>query len=293
MKYLKRFNEELKSSTYRKAGEMFSKMGHKRRGSELLDYAGQVELKEKSQKLLDAQNENKEFGIFDITMTSGYGSNKKDIFSGKFYLQMCLEGDWFKDARVDWLGEGMDYSLGIAMEFAIIPADDETFQMLETSTDEDIEYLRNNSMFGDYRYWTNRLWITLIDKDLEPAFIAGVGGFEDRDKFQFIFNSRSDAMRFKKLLADTLEGKSSWGSWRGKTQADQFKDSVVLDEEDWRSLLMNHYLKDRENAEHLLITKGIKVDDVDTWPKNPFSEDIHMKTVEAIRRMSVNGLYRD
>lgn len=292
MKYLKRFNEELKSSTYKSAGDKFTKMGHTRRGGELLDYAQQVELKEKSQKLIEAQNENKEFGLFDITMKSGYGSNQKDLFSGKFYLQMCLESDWFKDQRVDWLAEGMDWSLGLAMEFAIIPADDETLKMIETSQDKDIEYFRNNSMY-DYRYWTNRLWVTLFEKDMQPAFIAGVGGFEDRDKDRFVFNSRSDAMRFKKLLADTLEGKSTWGSWKGKTQADQLKDAVVLEEEDWRKLLMDHYLKYKDNADQLLVSKGIMVDDPDTWPKNPFTEDIHMKIVEAIRRMSVNSLYRD
>ena len=90
MRYLKRFNEELKASTYKKAGEKFTQMGHKRRGSELLDYATQVELKEKYQKLRQAQDENKEYGLFDITMTRGYGSNKKDVFSGKFYLQISF-----------------------------------------------------------------------------------------------------------------------------------------------------------------------------------------------------------
>ena len=124
MRYLKRFNEELKSTTYRAAGDKFTKMGHKRRGAELLNYATQVELKEKSQKLLQAQNENKEYGLFDITMTRGWGDNKRDVFSGKFYLQMCLESDWFKDQRNDWLSEDMDWSLGISMEFAIIPSDE-------------------------------------------------------------------------------------------------------------------------------------------------------------------------
>lgn len=292
MKYLKRFNEELKATTYRSAGDKFTKMGHKRRGAELLDYATQVELKEKSQKLRQAQDENKEYGLFDITMTRGWGGNKRDVFSGKFYLQMCLESDWFKDQRNDWLAEDMDWSIGIAMEFAIIPADDETLKMLETSEDGDIVYFRNNSMY-DYRYWTNRLWISLFDKGCVPHFRCGFGGFEDRDGFSFHFNSRSDAMKFKNLLADTLEGKSNWGTWKDRTIADQLKEVIILDEEDWRKLLMDHYLKWKDEADKLLLSKGIKVDDPDTWPKNPFTEDTYKGAIEAVKRMSVNGLYRD
>lgn len=61
MRYLKRFNEELKVTTYKSAGDKFTKIGHNRRGAELLDYATQVELREKSQKLLQAQDENISF----------------------------------------------------------------------------------------------------------------------------------------------------------------------------------------------------------------------------------------
>lgn len=285
MRYLKRFNEELKATTYRSAGDKFTKIGHKRRGAELLDYATQVELREKSQKLSQAQSVNKEFGLFDITMTRGYGSNKKDVFSGKFYLQMCLESDWFKDQRNDWLYEGMDWSMGIAMEFAIIPADDETLKMLETSEDGDIVYFRNNSMWGDYRYWTNRLWLTLCDKGGIPLFRAGAGGFEDRDSFTFYFNSRAEAMKFRNLLANTLEGKANWGSWNERTIADQLKEVIILDEEDWRKKLMDNYLPGREDEYDLT--------NPDTWPKNPFTEDTYKGAVDAVKRMSVNGLYRD
>lgn len=169
MKYLKRYNEELDASTYRSAGEKYKKEGSLRRAQVLLDYAAQVEFKEKAQKLRPAQDENKEYGLFDITMTRGSGGNKRDVFSGKFYLQMCLESDWFKDQLWDWLYEGMDWSMGIAVEFAIIPGDDETLKMLETSEDGDIVYFRNNSMWGDdYRYWCNRLWFTVCYKIADP-----------------------------------------------------------------------------------------------------------------------------
>ena len=288
MKHLKSYNlfEELKSTTYKSAGDKFTNIGHKRRGAELLDYATQVELKEKSQKLLQAQNQNKEFGLFDITMLRGWGDNRKSIFSGKFYLQMCLESDWFRDQLWDWLDEGMDWNMGIAMEFAIIPPDDETLKMIETSEDKDIEYFRNNSMWSDdYRYWSNRLWITLCGTNAIPLSKAGLEGFEDRDGFSFYFNSRSEAMRFRNLVADTLEGKTNWSSWRERTIATQLKDTVVLDEENWREKMMSKFLPGRED--------GYELDNPDTWPKNQFTEDAYKRAVDAVRRMSVNGLYLD
>lgn len=469
MKYLKRFNEELKASTYRSAGEKHQREGSKRRAAVLLDYADKVELMEKAKELSKAQKENKEFGLFDITMTRGWGDNKRDVFSGKFYLQMCLESDWFRDQRSDWVCEGMDWSMGIAMEFAIIPADIETLKMLETSEDGDIEYFRNNSMWGDdYRYWTNRLWFTVCDKftpintynekvgvklnselkstieellidlrheefetkvseidyhsqkervkvvvskdreftygdiktqieevwsylngegfeiehftctedwqnfeepedeftiqqkdkgyvwgtdpntfkvtsiekefqrrpeiskteiydpvtfdrvykftfeisftkdtivvdktrgylstneELKPqTYISAadklkkMNEFEDRDGYKFLFNSRSDAMKFKTLLANTLEGKSNWGSWNGRTITDQLKQTIILDEEDWRKLLMDVFLPGRENE--------YDINDPDTWPKNPFTEEAHKRVVESVKKMSVNGLYK-
>ena len=92
-------------------------------------------------------------------------------------------------------------------------------------------------------------------------------------------------MRFKNLLTDTLEGKNNWSSWRERTIATQLKDTVVLDEENWREKLMSKFLPGREG--------GYELDNPDTWPKNPFTEDAYKRAVDAVRRMSVNGLYID
>ena len=292
MRYLKKINEYLKSSTYRSASDRLTKMGHKRRGAELSDYANEIEMQE-NKVLLDSQEDSKDFGLFDLTIKRGFGSNQIEIFSGKFYLQMCLESDWFRDQLCDWLSDDMNGSIGIAMEFAIIPADVETFKIIEESEDKYIVYFRNNSSWGDYKYWTNRLWITLFDKNAEPAFRCGVAGFESRDNYTFYFNSRRDTMKFKKLLYETLAGESNWSSWRDKPISEQLKSVILLDEEDWRKLLMDHYLKYKDDADELIIGKGIKVDDPDTWPKNPFTEDIYKGVVDSVKRMSVNSLYID
>lgn len=294
MRYLKKFNEELKATTYKSAGDKFNRMGHTRRGSELLKHAEEIRLKEeaeakaiklreKFEKLKKAQDETKEFGLFDVTITRGWGTNKREIWSGEFYLQMCLESDWFYDMRADWSYDMKDI-LGIPMEFALIPPDVETLDLFETSNNKDIEYLVNNHMY-DCRIWSNRLWITLLGSDLEPRCKISTA-FEDRDEYTFYFNSRKDAIRFKKLLFDTFSGKNDWSSWSNKTIAEQFKEDVILGEEKWRKILMDKYLiRGRENDYDLT--------DPDTWPKNPFTEDIYTNSVESIKNMKVNGLYID
>ena len=294
---IEKFNEEHDSKTYYKYAKELKSLGHDNRSSRMEEWAKEVEIKEKEieeeekrkekeaayKKTLD---EVKDFGLFDITVIG----RKGDLFSGKFYLETCLESDWFKDMRRDWLSEDMDWSLGINMEFAIIPSDDETLKMIESSEDEEVKY-HQNQMWGDYKYWMNRLWITLFKRDLVPSF--KVHEFEGKDGISFRFNSRKESIRFKKLLVSTFEGTSNWGYWKNKTIADQFKDSVVLDEEGWRKLLMDNYLRGKDNADELLLSKGIMVDDPDTWPKNPFTGDVYDKSLDAIKRMSLNGLYRD
>lgn len=306
MKYLKKFNEELKSTTYKSAGDKFMQIGHKRRGSELLKHAEEIRLKEEAEakeielrKKLDnlkkLQDENKEFGLFDVTITRGW-SNRKEIYSGKFYLKMCLEADWFSDMRIDWMYDGMQDVIGISMEFALIPSDIDTLDFFENSGDPDIEYLVYNHMYNS-EIWSNRLWITLLGSDLEPKGKIS-SHFEDRDGYNFYFNSRKDAIRFKKLLYDTFSGKNNWSSSTrtNKTIAQTFKENIILTDKEWKDLLMNNYLI---NAKY----KNYDLDDPDfqeklkdkseTWPKTPFTEDICNKSIESIKDMKLNGLYID
>jgi len=50
MKYLKRFNEELKPETYRNAAKLLDIWGHKGRASKLKDWSDQVELRSELEK---------------------------------------------------------------------------------------------------------------------------------------------------------------------------------------------------------------------------------------------------
>jgi len=63
------------------------------------------------------------------------------------------------------------------------------------------------------------------------------------------------------------------------------KSTIIIDEEDWREKLMEKFLPGREDE--------YDINNPDTWPKNPFTEDTYKGAIEAVKRMSVNGLYRD
>lgn len=288
MKYLKKFNEELKSSTYKSAGEQLTKIGHKRRGTELLDYSDEVQFREKHEALLRAQRENKEFGLFDITLFCGYGERRREVLRGEFYLQMVLESDWFKDSLIDWVLDGMNSNLSFYSEFALIPKGMPQLLALEGSSEtqktdsspvqisepSDIKDLINNNMY-DYRIWTNRLSIEIL-QGIHSVF--RVGAFEDRDRYQFSFNSRADATRFKTLLIQTFEGNTMWSNWRGKSIHTEFKETLILSDSEWESKLTEHSQGRELNLDGL---------------QNPFSESAFSQCIEAIKKMSLNGLYID
>ena len=56
MKYLRKFNEELKSSTYKLASNKLKGMGHIRRSSELEKWSEEVANKEKDARELESFN---------------------------------------------------------------------------------------------------------------------------------------------------------------------------------------------------------------------------------------------
>jgi hypothetical protein len=188
MKYLKRFNEELKVSTYKSAADKLTKMGHKRRGAQMLDYATQREKEEERKRLQETINEMSRFEPFNLIVKGN------DERIGKFYIMPSPEIDWFKDTLSDWLWDGMNYSLSIPFEFGIMMADketEETFKDWNWSTEK-----------YDGVSWPNRMYLSVINTN-SPSF-------EGCDRDVFCFSTRVDAMRFKKMLVDLLEGNNDW-----------------------------------------------------------------------------------
>lgn len=328
MKYLKRYNEELKSDVYRSAAKQLQS-DHPPRAAALLQHAEYIENQEKIEKARleterkaaeweQSKAKSKDFGMFNITITKG--SVTDEVITGNFYLQMAVESDWFKDSLVDWISDGMNWSMGINFEFGLVPADEETYLAFQNESNNQIKYLINNWMWSSI-LWLNRMWITLVDNDLEHH--VSVSEFEDKDGFEFIFNSRQDSKSFIDLLSKTLTGEKNWSSWMRKegeaTVCNELKNSIIIDEKRWANLLGRFYYNEKLEALEKLIIDfesicGVEFDESlepvkvieqainytnenglplpISWPKNPFTEDLYLKVLENVKRVSHNKFYR-
>ncbi len=185
MKYLKRFNEELKVSTYKSAADKLTKMGHKRRGAQMLDYATQREKEEERKRLQETRNELSRFEPFNIIIGDKMG---------RFYIMPSVEVDWFKDLLWDWIDDDMQYICTLPFEFGVMMADEET--------EETFKDWRWSPEQYDGVSYPNRMYLSVTSTN-SPAF-------DSFDRDLFYFATRADAMRFKKMFVDLLEEKNDW-----------------------------------------------------------------------------------
>jgi hypothetical protein len=163
-------------------------MGHKRRGAQMLDYATQKEKEEERRKLQETRDEMSRFEPFNLII-KGNGER-----SGRFFILPNAEIDWFKDLLYDWIGDDMEYSCSLPLEFGIMMADEETEE-----TFKGWNWIPEQWNGVSY---PNRMYLGTT-KVFSPSFESW-----DRDIFQFA--TRADAMRFKKMFVDLLEGKNDW-----------------------------------------------------------------------------------
>ena len=88
MKYLKKFNEELRPQTYRSAARKLDKLGHTDRAQALKDWALETEKKEEMIKWKDSIQDYAQFGTFKMAI--------KNEETGK-----TLTGDFHLDINFD------------------------------------------------------------------------------------------------------------------------------------------------------------------------------------------------
>lgn len=282
MRYLKTYNERLKSWKYEDVARKLDSIGHVKRSQKMREWANKVREKEILNDVKLAQEKNKEFGVFSATVYNT-GNNGK-LLSGNFYLEMTVESEVFSERVYDWLyyyhRDGEVDDLSMMLEFALIPADEETYLKM-TEDNEDLNHLNLNWRYNG-RYWINYIDVNLY-KGFNPKF--EVSQFYSKDGIKFLFNSRRDAVKFKKIVVDTLEGKTNWSSYKKRdgmvTQADCFK-SIIYDDNTWNALLGN-----------------IEVDinkDILSYPAdavNLLTEDVYLNALNAVKNMSVNRYYID
>lgn len=99
MKYLKRFNEELRSQTYKSASDKLSSLGHPRRSTKLSDWADQRKNLENLEKWKANVEKFGKFGKFKFNicgMPENYGYIKL-LMTDEFYIRIDFDEASFED----------------------------------------------------------------------------------------------------------------------------------------------------------------------------------------------------
>jgi len=210
MKYLKKFNEELKSSTYKSAATKLRNIGHVRRSTNIQDWAAKVESDEKLAKKKELIEKLSPYGTFQLDIYSSiYNFQTRQrkidkVMEGEdFYIGIHLNTDYFSDLISDHINHEGN-TLTIPFELYIIPANNEC--------DAKISNLENIEAYNG-QYWLNNMSLGLS----ENTFY-----FDGFDRYSFEFSNRANANKFRKLLIDMLEGKNNFGKteWINSLSAD-------------------------------------------------------------------------
>lgn len=187
MKYLKRFNEELKPSTYHSAAQKLKNKGFIERSNKLETHASEVSYKNYLSKF-------SKFGLYDLVIN--FGGEKH---TGKFYLDIsAFDALRFEDDFEDFkeTGEGSIW-IGIVM----IPYDKETLE-------------RFSKIYDDENLNMKYIWALSVSIEFDITednieFKNIIVDDYDKDLYGSVkFGNRKDALQFKKLLSNVFVDKS-------------------------------------------------------------------------------------
>jgi hypothetical protein len=276
MKYLKRFNEELKSSTYKSAANKLKGMGHIRRAGELDQWAIEVQNKEKDARELENFKSFKHDVPFKINLVkvkynSATKSRDHDIMvTGNFYLKPSFDFSWAQDQYNDNADENgnTEYSYYMPFEVAIMPADDEAkelFRLIEDKLSDEVY---------EGAYWLQRLYYKIINDGAIEITPTGEFSWEPRENDEIMFENRSEALRFKKMFVDAVNGRNTFGNSKWCPNMHEKLKKFFLGEwlQRWNSDTKSYEKIDRQDV---------------------FNEEAFKRFLDSTNRMSVNQLYKN
>lgn len=174
MKYLKKFNEELKPSTYRSAAYKLKKLGHKKRSDDLTEWSNKADDKESYKKWKENKERFKKYGVFK------FRTGDKVI---ECYIHIIFMREAFEDSYEFGGSQSLPFSI------MLIPCDDEGYNFFKEKFED---YF--------YGYLTNVfLWISfeMSDNKIQYKDIEFDADVEEELKI----NGRATAGRLKRLLS--------------------------------------------------------------------------------------------
>jgi len=192
MKYLKRFNEELKPSTYMSAAKKLTAIGHTDRANTLKDWSEQTEKREDMAKWKERLQEYSPFGTYKVNVVNPETEEK---FTADFALDINFDELSFEDS-FEWEKEKDPNNVsGVNIFFFIglIPTSEEILKKCEEIMPE--------PEFGNGMFWGMSCGIDF--KVQNGQVILDKFTLEDYDENlsgNVSFADRSSANKFKTLL---------------------------------------------------------------------------------------------
>jgi hypothetical protein len=254
MKYLKRFNEELKPETYRNAAKLLDIWGHKGRASKLKDWSDQVELEKYRQDINSLyKHEPFEIEIYRSTYDPGKKASyfrDEVMYVGNFYMSFTI-ADWFvEDIIRDWIYDEKKYNFNIPIEIVLFPVEEE-LKKFNDSVELFTTDIYNNSIL------TSRIWINIVKPG--ESSISDDGGcyIEAYENDNIFFKNRSEATRFKNMFISGLMGQNNLGKskWNPKNLNEQLKKLIGEFKEDEISKSDDDIDKIFKNAKRLSVNR--------------------------------------
>lgn len=203
MKYLQKFNEELKSSVFKSAARKLRKISKDQpvlakaikaedRASNLEEYSKRVENRENLQKWKKNVEDFSKHGEFNIEVSRpGTPSIRPKIFT--FYLDLVSDVESLIDSWEDEDQDNREITFGFCAGF--IPKSEEDIQ----------EFLQNfNNEFYNGFFWGMWIYITYRVLQSEVSFKGiYIGDYDMSPKFQIA--DRKTAVSLKRLLTNIFD----------------------------------------------------------------------------------------
>lgn len=205
MKYLKKFNEELRPQTYMSAARKLDKLGHHDRANALKDWSREVEKKEEMIKWKDLIQDYAQFGTFKMTIKN---TETADTLTGDFHLDISFDDLQFSD----------EPESGICFFIGLIPtSEDLIHQYMELCPDYD---------FGNGFFWGKIFNLQYELSDTVKFTKWNMWDYDDEMNGKVAFADRGSANKFKNLLIQIFTN-SELGYPSGYTDADDLYEKLT------------------------------------------------------------------
>ena len=203
MKYLKKFNEELKSQTYKRAARKLKQImkekptlgkaiGAEERADKLLLHSKEAERREEMSRWKKSVETFSKYGEFNIELSRpGAPAIQPKVYS--FYLELLTEIEMLTDSWEDEDPDNRDFSFGFAV--GLIPKNIEDIE----------EIIQNfNGEFHNGFFWGMWIWPTYKVLNSEVTFKGiSINDYDSSPKHQIA--DRKTAVALKRLLVNLFD----------------------------------------------------------------------------------------